>query len=95
MDNFDDRMAVLRGRFIERTAIDVERMRAGIVANEWLEVRDICHGLAGRAGMFGFAVFGETARALEESIDRDEVQTLRIRLADRLLAEAGKIAQCR
>lgn len=95
MAKFDDRMAALRGRFITQTANDVERLRAGIAAREWFDVRDICHGLAGRAGMFGFPELGDAARALEESIDRGDAPESLDRLTDQLLAEAEQLAQGR
>lgn len=95
MAEFDDRMAALRGRFITQTAKDMERLRAGIVARAWVDVRDICHGLAGRAGMFGFPELGDAARALEESIDRCDAPESLDRLTDQLLAEAEQLAHRR
>lgn len=95
MAELDDRMAALRDRFIAQTAKDVERLRAGIAAGERLDVRDICHGLAGRAGMFGFPELGDAARALEEAIDRGDAPEALDWLTDRLLAEAERLAQGR
>ncbi|EQB31880.1 Hpt domain-containing protein [Sphingobium ummariense] len=95
MAEFDDRMAALRDRFIAQTAQDLERLRAGIPARDWIDVRDICHRLSGRGGMFGFPELGDAARALEESIDRGDALQVLDRLSDQLLAEAERLAQGR
>lgn len=69
MSDFDDRFAQLRARFAERgqqEATELERLAAD---GDWSGVRDLAHGLAGRAGMFGYGDLGELARAVEESVD--------------------------
>jgi HPt (histidine-containing phosphotransfer) domain-containing protein len=69
VSDFDDRLAQLRTRFAaqaRREATDIERLAAG---GDWRGIRDLAHGLAGRAGMFGYGAIGEIARDVEEAID--------------------------
>jgi HPt (histidine-containing phosphotransfer) domain-containing protein len=62
--------------------MDIERL-AGV--GDWHGIRDLAHGLAGRAGMFGYDEIGEIARQVEEAIDAgrepgDQVAGLTARL---------------
>jgi HPt (histidine-containing phosphotransfer) domain-containing protein len=69
VSDFDDRFAQLRSRFAaqaQREAADLERLAAG---GDWTGIRDLAHGLAGRAGMFGHGGIGDIAREVEEAID--------------------------
>lgn len=69
MADFDARMAALRERFMEQTVREAKAIADHAEAGQWDEVRQLCHGLAGRAGMFGFAPLGEAAHAVEQAID--------------------------
>lgn len=62
-------MAALRRRFLEQAIADADAIERHAAADAWLAVRDLSHGIAGRAGMFGFASLTDDARCLEESID--------------------------
>lgn len=73
-DVFLDRLAQLRGRFIDRTRQDAttirllrERWQGGEpLAGELLELlKRMTHGLAGAAGVFGFDAVSDAAHRLE------------------------------
>ena len=69
MSDFDARLERLRARFADQArqeAAEIERLAE---RGEWRGIRDLAHGLAGRAGMFGHGALGETARELEEAIE--------------------------
>ena len=69
MSDFYDRFARLRARFAaqaQQEAAEIERLAA---EGEWSGIRDLAHGLAGRAGMFGHGALGDVAREVEEAID--------------------------
>jgi HPt (histidine-containing phosphotransfer) domain-containing protein len=69
MSDFDDRFARLRTRFAaqaQQEAAEIERLAA---QGDWRGIRDLAHGLAGRAGMFGQGAIGNLAREVEETID--------------------------
>lgn len=74
MSDFDDRFARLRARFATgaaREAVELERL-VGTGAADWHGIRDLAHGLAGRAGMFGHGPLGDIARGVEAAIDEGE-----------------------
>lgn len=77
-------MAVLRQRFVERAVAEQSAIRAALARGDWPSLRDLAHGLSGRAGMFGFPDLGEAAQALEEAIEADAAPAGRRQLADRL-----------
>lgn len=91
MADFDARMAALRERFVAQTAREARAMAEHVQAQRWDAVRDLCHGLAGRAGMFGFAALGEVAREVEEAVDAGRSPVRLRTLIDRLLAEVPRI----
>lgn len=77
-------MAALRTRFVDQARGEAAAIARHVAAGEWQAVRDICHGLAGRAGMFGFAALGDAARAVEEAIDEGAPSDRLAPLADDL-----------
>ena len=85
MTDFEGRMAALRARFVDQARDEAAAIACHVAAGEWQSVRDICHGLAGRAGMFGFAALGDAARAVEEAIDEGAPPERLALLADALL----------
>ncbi|MDF2604639.1 Hpt domain-containing protein [Sphingomonas sp.] len=64
----DERMRPLRERFVRRAIVDHEAIRVALAAGDYATVRDICHRLAGNAGLFGFADLGTVARLAEEEV---------------------------
>lgn len=62
-------MAALRGRFHARALEEADTITGQLSAGAWGPLRDLSHGLSGRAGMFGFHAIGDAARAVEQAID--------------------------
>lgn len=93
MTGFDERMAALRQRFIARAADEAVEVESLIAATNWSGLRDLAHGLAGRAGMFGFPEVGERARQLEEAIDARAEAGLVRNLAADMLSNLRSLAQ--
>lgn len=83
MPDFRVRFDRLRQRFLAQLADEAAMLTADAGAGDWIAVRNVCHGLSGRAGMFGFHAIGEAARAVEEGIDADG--RAEMALLDRLL----------
>ena len=69
MSDFDVRMAQLQGRFVARAAEAAAAVEQYLAEQAWPELRSLCHGLAGRAGMFGYSDLGALALRLEETIE--------------------------
>ena len=69
MTDFAGRMGALRERFVASAAGEADTLAEAGASGRWSEVRAIAHGLAGRAGMFGFPEVGAAALALEEGIE--------------------------
>lgn len=63
----DDRMAALRQRFAASLADHAGRIGELLEAGDVEGVRALAHGLAGRAGIFGYAELGELARTVDEA----------------------------
>jgi HPt (histidine-containing phosphotransfer) domain-containing protein len=84
---FEDRMALLRRRFVERAGEEARRVENHLAAGEWAELRSLCHGLAGRAGMFGLPELGAEALRLEELIEADATPDLIRALGYQLLQQ--------
>ncbi len=59
MTEFEEKLEALRARFVQRAAVDAEAIVERAAAGDWAAVRDVSHGLAGRAGMFGFAALSD------------------------------------
>jgi HPt (histidine-containing phosphotransfer) domain-containing protein len=62
-------MAQFRSRFVAAAAGEAGELEQLLQAGDHAGVRRIAHGLAGRAGMFGFHELGETARSADEADD--------------------------
>jgi HPt (histidine-containing phosphotransfer) domain-containing protein len=69
MTPFDERMQALRQRFIGQAVIDADSIERSAASAAWPAVRDLSHGISGRAGMFGFSALSESARVLEAAIE--------------------------
>lgn len=63
----DDPLAPLRARFQARAAIEAAALAEALAAGEAAEVERIAHGLAGAAGLFGFADVGAAAIAVDQA----------------------------
>lgn len=61
-------MAEFRARFLARAAEDARRIAQALEAGDWATVRDVCHGISGNAGMFGFPDVGAAAQRVERAI---------------------------
>lgn len=83
-------MAEFRARFLARARADARGLGCALAAGDRASVRDLCHGLSGNAGMFGFPDLGALAQAVEEAVDRgagmDEIGALAAPLLDRIAA---------
>ena len=66
-----ERIQALRGRFLERARADRNAIAAAWDAGDDEALRGLSHGLAGNAGMFGYAEIGEAARNLEDALSED------------------------
>nr|WP_076743526.1 Hpt domain-containing protein [Sphingomonas jeddahensis] len=92
MTRFEDRLAILQERFVMRAAEEARQVETHLAAGEWSELRALCHGLAGRAGMFGFFELGAIALRVEQVIEADATPEL-IRLSgSELLAQLRDVA---
>lgn len=69
MTDLAQRLAELRRSFVAQARIEADAIELHAAAQAWDAVRDLCHRLAGRAGMLGFPEVTEQARALEEAVD--------------------------
>lgn len=69
MTGFDDRLADLRARFVERVGKDRAAMSAALDAKDHIAMRRIAHSLTGNAGIFGFPEITDAARAIEDALD--------------------------
>lgn len=65
-------MAALRARFVARAIAEGDSIRSHLAQRELTEVRDLCHGLVGTAGTFGYPAISEAALAVEEAIEAGE-----------------------
>ncbi len=62
-------MAGLRARFAARAIAEAEAIRRHLCTGERDALRDICHGLAGTAGTFGYPAISKAASAVEEAVE--------------------------
>ncbi|MEN3748244.1 Hpt domain-containing protein [Sphingomonas sp. HF-S3] len=69
MTSFEERLGAIRLRFIEQAGLDADAIERSLDEGAWKSVRDLGHGIAGRAGMFGFDDLTDSARQLERAID--------------------------
>jgi HPt (histidine-containing phosphotransfer) domain-containing protein len=72
MEEFERRMAALRERFVERARADAAALRTAAQDGDMAALRQLAHGLAGNAGLFGHAELGQAARTLEIAIDQPD-----------------------
>lgn len=86
-------MQALRQRFVSQALADADEIAKRAAISEWRAVRDLSHGISGRAGMFGFHTLSEAAGDLEEALDgEEEEQDRRERLTQILLAQLRRLA---
>lgn len=83
---FDERMAALRERFLERAASDRVALAAAGEAGDFAAIRDLAHRLAGVAGTLGFPEISVLARALEDAGGAEIAPAL-----DRLLTSIDRL----
>jgi HPt (histidine-containing phosphotransfer) domain-containing protein len=69
MTDLAQRLAELRRGFVAQARIEADAIERHAAAQAWDAVRDLCHRLAGRAGMLGFPEITDLARGLEEAVD--------------------------
>ena len=69
MSAMDDRMAALRTRFRTGLVQEAEQLEDRLSAGDLQAARRIVHGMAGRAGMFGFPELGAMALQADEAED--------------------------
>ncbi|NIJ18672.1 HPt (histidine-containing phosphotransfer) domain-containing protein [Sphingomonas naasensis] len=91
MIELEARLQALRRRFIDQAAADAIAIERHAAAGEWPAVRDLGHGLAGRAGMFGFPLITDAARALEEAVEAGAAPALLRPLAAALIAKLNEL----
>jgi HPt (histidine-containing phosphotransfer) domain-containing protein len=65
----EERMAALRARFATAAPAEAAELEYALEAGDADAMRRIAHGLAGRAGMFGFAALGAAALRADEASD--------------------------
>jgi HPt (histidine-containing phosphotransfer) domain-containing protein len=95
LTGIDGRLAALRERFVTHAVAEIFAIRMALGQSDWSRLRDLTHGLSGRAGMFGFPALGEAAAALEEAIEADVAPAERRQLAEQLIASLDAAAQGR
>ena len=88
-------MTALRARFVAQAQEEARAIEAQLEAGGWLNLRDISHGLSGRAGMFGCPAIGDAARAVEDAIDAGAARAEIGALVGALLARMRELPQGR
>ncbi len=88
-------MAVLRERFAVRARGDAGLVEAHARNGDRSALRDLCHALAGTAGMFGFSALGDAAGAVEDAVDEGVAEVQLQHLVTQLLAEVQRLPQGR
>ena len=88
-------MAVLQDRFVSRAAEEARQVETHLAAGEWAELRALCHGLAGRAGMFGLPELGALALRVEETIEAEAAADCIRPIGAQLLAQLRAVSQGR
>ena len=69
MSDAEAQMQKLRQRFHARAASDRSAIISALEAGDRSRLLHLAHGLAGVAGIFGYAEIGGHASALEEAVD--------------------------
>lgn len=88
-------MEALRTRFAVRAIAEADAVRRHLDAGERDALRDICHGLAGTAGTFGYPAISNAASAVEEAIEAGSGSDTLERFCAELLQELGILSQGR
>lgn len=88
-------MGALRERFVARARGEAKLVAVYAGNNDRTALSDLCHSLAGTAGMFGFSALGEAARKVEDAIDWNAAEERLQGLVGELLAEVGRLPQGR
>ncbi|MBO9518900.1 MAG: Hpt domain-containing protein [Porphyrobacter sp.] len=70
MKQFEEKMALLRTRFVARAQTEVAELREAHRQGDMTTMRRIAHSLAGNAGLFGWPEFGAHARELESVLEQ-------------------------
>lgn len=60
-----DPLAALKVAFLERAAREAEALEQALAVRDMAAVETLAHGLAGAAGMFGFAAISRDAFAVD------------------------------
>ncbi|MNV43636.1 Hpt domain protein [compost metagenome] len=82
----DDPLEPLRARFRERAGADGLALANALARGDAAEIERLAHGLAGAAGLFGYAEVGSMALQIDERFARgasfsvDRVQALVVAL---------------
>jgi HPt (histidine-containing phosphotransfer) domain-containing protein len=69
MAEIDARLAAIAERFAAQAGETAADIGAALDRENWSELAQLGHSLAGRAGMFGYGAIGEAARAVEEAVN--------------------------
>jgi HPt (histidine-containing phosphotransfer) domain-containing protein len=91
MAEFEIRMEALRQRFVARTRGDAKLIIAYAKVDDRNTLRDLCHAIAGTAGMFRFSALGDAASAVENAIDTHAANPLLESLVTQLLSEIERL----
>jgi HPt (histidine-containing phosphotransfer) domain-containing protein len=94
MTAFEERMQALRARFVGQACAEADHIEEYARRGDWRGVRDLAHGIAGRAGMFGFSTLSEEACVLENAIDRGEASARLAELSAALTSGLRHLADC-
>lgn len=68
MADIDARLAAIAERFAAAAGESAAAIEAALGRKDWSELARLCHSLAGRAGMFGYADIGDAARSVDEAL---------------------------
>ncbi|MFI8666152.1 Hpt domain-containing protein [Qipengyuania sp. NPDC077410] len=69
MDDIDERLAAFSRLFAEHAGASAEAIENAANTGDVQRLQQLCHSLAGRAGMFGEAALGEAASRIEQALD--------------------------
>lgn len=95
MNDFADRMAALRARFLDRLAQELPEIEALVPAEgaeQRAALKDKAHKLAGLGGSIGYPDLSSTARVLDELLGTPDPQPADVRAAATPLLAAMKAA---
>ena len=69
MDDIDERLAAFSRLFAEQAGASAEAIENAANTGDVQRLQQLCHSLAGRAGMFGEAALGDAASRIEQALD--------------------------